>query len=304
MKFIDEDAFWRKMFAKIKAFEDMITKCNPSINPKQVDIGNAIILKCGRSAKLSYLPQEFQKTSYIRSLDISHSRLPESVLKDLPHILPFLYALNLGSGHCYPSIPQNFRAWATLRSLALNNHAQDPEHLNEGMPRQLKYLVLRKFCFHQIPQFLSQMKQLKGLDLSHNYIPCFELAELPALVPQLEGLNVGYNELADLPLPKFGNFTRLLRLNLYGNALHDSAGFARMATAMPYLEVLILGQNGLTLIDLVRLSPMSNLKILHLEGLPGHNGYDRRKENKFSPDEQQLIQKAYFPQTNVIFSRS
>lgn len=299
-KLVWEGFFWEMLLAKIKAIEAKITRLEHAINPKQIDIPNAIILHLGPFLNCLIWPEEFAKTAYIRSLNLYSVVLRvNNGLARLPRLLPFLIALNLENTKG-PYFPKEFGNWMSLRFLSLAHSPDIKRGLEKYCPPNIQRLNISCCSYRRVPLFLKNLPQLTHLNLSGNHIDFLSLARLPKLAPQLIELDLSFNELADFPVAQFAQRTCLRRLNLCGNLLHLSACLEKMATALTHLSYLHLGQNNLSLIDLQNLSQCKSLNSLHLGNHKNGSGFGVFRNNVFSDEEEEIIRN-WFAQTKVDF---
>lgn len=127
-------------------------------------------------------------------------------------------------------------------------------------------LDLRNMKLTELPESIGQLKQLRKLDLSHDYSKKSEdknqLTTLPdwlGQLTQLTSLDLSHNQLTALP-PSLGQLTQLTFLNLSSNkltALPDSLG------QLTQLTSLNLSENKLTTLSpsLGQLTQLTNLDL-------------------------------------------
>lgn len=155
----------------------------------------------------------------------------------------------------------------------------------------LKILLYNNNSINFIHKSISQLKNLKELNLSHNLIKYFEANEKLNCLENLEFLNLSYNNLETFPLKIISN-PKLLELNLSHNHIESSIGNEFWDKSI--LQYLDLSYNKLAISDLAEnifdCSSVSNLNLkgnkILLEELKHKKGFEKFVERRRQKKEQ------------------
>lgn len=214
---VPEELYWKALLAKIIVYENRITFCNPTIDRTLVDIPNAIILQLDRFRQLSYLPDELEKTSYIRAVDLSDTKMPVPEISKLPRLLPLLDALNL-SGNGIQDVPQFLGQMKQLRSLNLSYNDMDCPQLAD-LPKLLPQLQELDVSFNRLSDLplvsFKNFDKLLRFNVAGNYLYATYLTQnMKVNLPHLVELDIGLNHLTFDEIFHLAPYESLRFLNL------------------------------------------------------------------------------------------
>lgn len=210
-------------------------------------------------------------------------------LSDIPHEinkLKQLKVLTLSSGYQYSCSNEFFQIYETiyelekLESLTINHVTECEISPKIANLKQLKFLDLSQNYINFLPEEIGKMDQLETLVLNNNI-----LKTIPNTIGNLrvKALHLSENQLSSLP-ETIGNLSNLTKLDLFGNKLKE---LPEAIGQLSNLKELTLSNNVLSKLP-KSIKQLKNLKALYLDG------------NSISEEDQAII-KSWLPNCSIRF---
>ena len=181
--------------------------------------------KCPNRSGRVKLPGTMFQNSSITSITFSHvniEKIPKNFLKGCKNLLSFI--MQSGSIENIPKGLFKDTLDIDLIDFAYNEIKEIAEETFKGLKTLTKLNLLRN-RFHSLdPNMMTDLISLKTLHLSYNHIADLSDNNLPALLPNLEELDLSHNMLSRVPgwiVDDILVTTRMRKLDLSGNNICD-----------------------------------------------------------------------------------